>query len=89
MKDKLNQYTSKLIQEPAVIAAFLSPQVSKPTDPVEHKCVVDFVRSTLQRRYSAEFNSSLINETESKSSSLFASMFKPVRDGGSTGDEID
>ena len=89
MKDKLNQYKRKLVQEPAIIAAFLIPQFPKPTDLAEHKRVVDLVRSMLQRRYSANLNLSLIIETESSSSSLFASMFQPVCYDGSTGDEIE
>ena len=47
------------------------------------------VRSTLQRRYSAELNSSPIIETISSNSSLLGPMIQPVRDDGSTGDEID
>uniref|UniRef100_M4BP48 Uncharacterized protein n=1 Tax=Hyaloperonospora arabidopsidis (strain Emoy2) TaxID=559515 RepID=M4BP48_HYAAE len=52
MKAKLNQYTSKLEQEPAIIAAFLNHQGPKTTDPVKHERVVDLGCSTLQRRYS-------------------------------------
>jgi len=57
MKLKLKKYKSKLVQEPAIIAVYLNPQIPKPTDPAEHKLVVDLIRNSLQRRYSAEVSS--------------------------------
>jgi hypothetical protein len=56
MKAKLDKYKSKRVQEPAIIAAYLNPQIPEPTDPAELKLVVNFVRNSLQRRYSAEVN---------------------------------
>jgi len=47
MKAKLEKYKSKLVQEPAIIAAYLNPQIPKPTDPAELKLVVDLIRNSL------------------------------------------
>ena len=44
---------------------------------------MDLVRIELQRSFSNELSSSPIIETETSSSSLFASIFYPVRDDGS------
>jgi hypothetical protein len=35
MKAKLEKYKSKFVQEPAIIAMYLNPQIPKPTDPAE------------------------------------------------------
>uniref|UniRef100_M4B5W9 Uncharacterized protein n=1 Tax=Hyaloperonospora arabidopsidis (strain Emoy2) TaxID=559515 RepID=M4B5W9_HYAAE len=50
MNEKLHQYKIKLVQEPAIVAAFLNPQAPKKAEPVENKRVVNLVHSTLQRR---------------------------------------
>jgi hypothetical protein len=57
MKAKLKKYKSKLLQELAIIAAYLNPQIPKPTDPTELKLIIDLVRNSLQRHYSAEVSS--------------------------------
>ncbi len=54
MKAKLEKYKNKLVQEPAIIATYLNPQIPKSTDPAELKLVIDLVRNSLQRRYSAD-----------------------------------
>ncbi len=51
MKAKLKKYKGQLVQEPAIIAAYLNPQIPKPTDPV------DLICNSLQRRYSTEVSS--------------------------------
>lgn len=56
MKAKLQTYESKLVQQPAIIAAYLNLQIPKLTDPVELKPVIDLVRKSLQHRYSAEIS---------------------------------
>jgi hypothetical protein len=33
MKEKLLAYEKRLVQEPAIVASFLNPQIPKPTDP--------------------------------------------------------
>jgi hypothetical protein len=75
MKEKLEKYKSKLVQEPTIIATYLNPQIPKPTDPMELKLVVDFLHNSLQRRYSAEVSSCQSIEQEATSNSLFAVMF--------------
>jgi hypothetical protein len=57
MKAKLEKYKSKLVQEPAIVAVYLNPQIPKPTDSAELKLIVNLVRNLLQRRYSAEVSS--------------------------------
>ncbi len=89
MKAKLEKYKSKLVQEPAIIAAYLNPQIPKLTDPAELKLVVDLVRNLLQRRYSAEMSSHQSIEQEAVDNSLFAAMFQLQRDVGGNGDEVD
>ncbi|OAE23763.1 hypothetical protein AXG93_4776s1480 [Marchantia polymorpha subsp. ruderalis] len=44
----------KLVQELAIIAAYLNPQIPKPTDTSELMVVTEIVRNPLQRRYSDE-----------------------------------
>lgn len=44
------------MQEPAIIALYLSPQTSKPTDANEPKRLTDLVRDTMQLCYSAGLN---------------------------------
>jgi len=57
MKAKLKKYKSKLLQELTIIVAYLNPQIPKPTDPTELKLIIDLVRNSLQRHYSAEVSS--------------------------------
>ncbi|CAM6006994.1 unnamed protein product [Sphagnum balticum] len=57
MKAKLEKYKSKLVQDPAIITAYLNSQISKSTDPAKLKLVVDLIRNSLQRHYSIEVSS--------------------------------
>ena len=57
MKAKLKMYENKLVQEPAIIVAYLNPQIPKLTDLVEVTRVVDLVCKSLQHRYSAKISS--------------------------------
>ncbi len=75
MKTKLEKYKSKLVQEPAISAAYLNPQIPKPTNSAELKFVVDLVCNSLQRRYSAEVSSRQSIEQEAIGNSLFTTMF--------------
>jgi hypothetical protein len=50
MKAKLEKYKSKLVQEPAIIAAYLNPQIPKPTDSAELKLVVSTIRCSAATR---------------------------------------
>jgi hypothetical protein len=89
MKAKLEKYKSKLVQEPAIIATYLNPQIPKPTDPAELKLVVDLVCNSLQRRYSAKVSSRQSIEQEVAGNLLFTAMFQPQREVGGNGDEVD
>ncbi|CAK9876844.1 unnamed protein product [Sphagnum jensenii] len=89
MKVRLKKYKSKLVQEPAIIAAYLNPKIPKPTDSAKLKLVVDLVRNSLQRRYSAEVSSRQSIEQETASNSLFVAMFQPQRGIGGNGNKVD
>ncbi len=75
MKVKFEKYKSKLVQEPAIIAAYLNPQIPKPTNSTQLKLVVDLVRNSLQCRYSAEVSFCQSIKKEATGNSLFATMF--------------
>ncbi|CAK9255168.1 unnamed protein product [Sphagnum jensenii] len=89
MKAKLEKYKSKLVQEPAIIAPYLNPQIPKPTDLAKLKLVVDLVHNSLQCRYSAKVSSRQSIEQEAAGNSLFAAMFQPQRGVGGNGNEVD
>ncbi|CAM6073782.1 unnamed protein product [Sphagnum tenellum] len=89
MKAKLEKYKSKLVQEPAIIALYLNPQIPEPTDSTELKLVVDLVRNSLQRCYLAEVSSRQNIEQEAADNSLFAAMFQPQRDVSGNDNEVD
>jgi hypothetical protein len=89
MKAKLEKYKSKLVQESAIIVAYLNPQIPKPTDSTELKLVVDLIHNSLQRRYSAEVSSRQSIEQEAVGNSLFAAMFQPQCGVGGNGNEVD
>jgi len=88
MKVKLEKYKSKLVQEPAIIAAYLNPQIPKPADLVKLKLVVDLIHNSLLRHCSAEVSSHQSIEQEAKPNSLFVAMFQLQRDIGGNGDEV-
>ncbi|CAM6016384.1 unnamed protein product [Sphagnum balticum] len=71
------------------IAAYLNPQIPKPTNWTELKFVLDFVRNSLQRRYSADVSSRQSIEQEVAGNSLFAVMFQPQRGVSGNGNEVD
>jgi hypothetical protein len=89
MKAKLEKYKSKLVQELAIITAYLNRQIPKPTDPVELKLIVDLVHNLLQRCYSAEVSARQSIEQEAAGNSLFAAMFQPQHGVGGNGNEVD
>lgn len=53
MKEKLIQYKSRMLQEPAIYAAYLSLQIRKPSDANEVKRFTDLDRDMMQLRYPA------------------------------------
>jgi len=83
MKAKLEKYKSKLVQEPAIIVAYLNPQIPKLTDLVELKLIVDLVRN------SAEVRSRQSIEQEAAGNSFFVTMFQLQCDVGGNCDEVD
>jgi hypothetical protein len=89
MKAKLEKYKSKLVQEPAINMAYLNLQIPKPTDLAKLKLVVDLVRNSLQRRYSAEVSSRQSIKLEAAGNLLFVAMFQPQRGVGGNGDKVD
>ncbi|BBN17194.1 hypothetical protein Mp_7g12680 [Marchantia polymorpha subsp. ruderalis] len=46
MKMKLQSYEQKLVQKPTIIAAYLNPQIPKPTDTSELMVVIEIVRNS-------------------------------------------
>jgi len=88
MKAKLEMYKSKLVQDSAIIVAYLNPQIPKPTDSAELKLVIDFVRNLLQRCYSVEVSSRQSIEQEAVGNSLFAAMFQPQHGVGGNDNEV-
>jgi hypothetical protein len=56
---------------------------------VELKLVVDLVRNSLQRRYSAEVSSRQSIEQEATDNSFFVAMFQLQHDVGGNDDEVD
>jgi hypothetical protein len=89
MKVKLEKYKNRLlVQEPAIIATYLNPQIPKPTDPTKLKLVVDLICNSLQRRYLAEVSFRQSIEEEAADNSLFITMFQPQCGIGGNGDEV-
>ncbi len=68
---------------------YLNPQIPKPINPMELKLVVDFVRNSLQRHYSAEVSSRQSIEQEATGNLLFAAMFQLQRNITGNDDEVD
>ncbi|CAM6017485.1 unnamed protein product [Sphagnum balticum] len=71
------------------MVAYLNPQIPKPTDSAELKLVVNFIRNSLQHRYSAEMSSRQSIKQEATGNSLFTAMFQSQRSIGGNGDEVD
>jgi hAT family C-terminal dimerisation region len=51
MRSKLMLYEDKLVQLPAIVCAYLNPQIPKPTDPVTLSIIKNHVRGILNDRY--------------------------------------
>lgn len=89
MREKIEEYEKLLVLEPAIVAAYLNPQIAKPSDHVQLKKLTDIIRSTLQRRYSAELQlrDSTV-ESEEPTNLLFQAMFQLESD-SSMLDDVD
>lgn len=77
MREKIEEYEKLLMLESTIVAAYLNPQIAKPSDHVELKKLTNLIRSTLQRRYSAElqFCNSTV-ESEDPTSAFFQALFQ-------------
>ncbi|BBM99157.1 hypothetical protein Mp_1g19200 [Marchantia polymorpha subsp. ruderalis] len=91
MKMKLQSYEQKLVQEPAIIAAYLNPQIPKPTDTSELMVFTEIVRNLMQQRFFAKSTRSQSRELPSEASrnTLFSAMFQPQGVESGIGDEVD
>lgn len=54
MKEKLENYKKRLLQEPATIRAYLNSLVPKPTDPIELNTLLKLIWRTIYRRYPSQ-----------------------------------
>jgi hypothetical protein len=83
MKAKLQQYEKLLVQELAIVAAYLNPQLPRPTDLTAMGQITALIRSQILRRYS---NIVVVPTPQpDRVDTLFAAMFKQVQN---VGDEI-
>lgn len=89
IKEKLIRYESKLVQKLTIIAAYLNPQITKPTDAIELKSFTDLFCDTMQLRYSAGLSRAPKDATlKVKSTFFFASMLHSSLGADGTVDEI-
>ncbi|KAI2491756.1 hypothetical protein MHU86_22806 [Fragilaria crotonensis] len=77
MKAKLLVYKEKLVQLPAIVCAYLNPQIPKPTDPVMLSIIKGHIRGVLSDRYADKL------KADSRSDTLFEALFaNTTRSGG-------
>jgi hypothetical protein len=88
MKAKLQQYKKLLIQEPAIVATYLNPQLPRPTDLTAMGQITALICFQILRRYS----NIVVAPTPrpNRVDTLFAAMFEQVQNvGGEIGDEVE
>jgi len=88
MKAKLQQYKKLLVQEPAIVAAYLNPQLPRPTDLTAMGQITALICSQILRRYS----NIVVAPTPrpNRVDTLFATMFEQVQNvGDEIGDEVE
>jgi hypothetical protein len=83
MKAKLQQYEKLLVQEPAIVAAYLNPQLPRPTDLTAMGQITTLIRSQILRRYSNIVAAP--TPRPDRVDTLFVAMFEQVQN---VGDEI-
>jgi hAT family C-terminal dimerisation region len=88
MKQKLNEYEKLFVQGSAIVAAYLNPQIQKPTETAELARVTTIIRELLQRRYSEQIIVHPPGQQES-ADSLFAALFEQPQADGIPRDEVD
>jgi hAT family C-terminal dimerisation region len=88
MKKTLNEYDKLLMQEPAIVAAYLNPQIQKPTEAAELAGVNALIRELLQSRYSGQMIVHPLGRQES-GDLLFAALLEQAQAAGLPRDEVD
>ncbi|KAI2494690.1 hypothetical protein MHU86_19825 [Fragilaria crotonensis] len=77
MKAKLLVYKEKLVQLPAIVCAYLNPQIPKPTDPVMLSIITCHIQGVLSDQYADKL------KADSRSNTLFEALFaNTTRSGG-------
>jgi hypothetical protein len=84
MKAKLQQYKKLLVQEPAIVAAYLNPQLPRPTDLTAMGQITALIRSQILRQYSNIVAAP--TPRPDRVDTLFAAMFEQVQN---VGDEVE
>ncbi len=88
MKAKLQQYEKLLVQEPTIVAAYLNPQLPRPTDLTAMGQITALIRSQILRRYSNIVAAP--TPRPDRVDTLFAAMFEQVQNvGDEIGDEVE
>ncbi|CAK9267976.1 unnamed protein product [Sphagnum jensenii] len=88
MKAKLQQYEKLLVQEPAIVAAYLNPQLLRPTNFTAMGQITALIRSQILRRYSNIV--AVPTPQPDRVDTLFAAMFEQVQNvGDEIGDEVE
>jgi hAT family C-terminal dimerisation region len=88
MKQKMNEYEKPLVEEPAIVAAYLNPQIRKRTKTAELARVTALIRELLQRRYSGHMIEHPPGQQES-GDSIFATLFEQPQAASIPRDEVD
>ena len=88
MKAKLKHCEKLLVQEPAIVAAYLNPQLPRPTDPAAMGQITALIRSLIQHRYSNIVAAP--TPRPDRIDMLFTAMFEQVQNvGEEIGNEVE
>jgi hAT family C-terminal dimerisation region len=77
MKAKVLVYSEKLVQLPAIVCAYLNPQIPKPTDPVMLSIIKGHIRAVLNYRYADKLEAlpPVRPASDSRSDTIFEALF--------------
>jgi hypothetical protein len=101
MRNKLLFYQEKLVQLPAIVCAYLNPQIPKPSDPVKLSTMKATIRGVLNDRYADKMKAPapVRGAGDVQSDTLFEAIFATSDGGGAdlqgdgnacpTNDEVD
>ena len=91
MRSKLIIYEEKLVQLPAIVCAYLNPQIPKPTDPVTLSIIKGHVRGVLNDRYADKMVALPPGRPVSglQSDSLFEALFSASTGSGAVVEDND